>query len=124
MRTASVPDSQTKNWAVVPAGPPFTTVGVDSVLGTPPALEIEGVVIRPEDSDADGLPDDWEQAWFSSLASTAEEDSDHDGLANRAEWIAGTDPRSANDTLAIRSVQRTAEGPSAPYGRRFWIIGL
>ena len=98
----------TSEFGGTPAWPEFYTR--DSVLGTPPTLEIEGVAIRAEDSDADGLPDDWEQAWFSSLAPTAEEDSDHDGLSNRAEWIAGTDPKSANDTLAIRSVQRTTEG--------------
>lgn len=114
----------TSEFGGTPAWPEFYTR--DSVLGTPPTLEIEGVVIRPEDSDADGLPDDWEQAWFSSLSPMTEEDSDRDGLSNLAEWIAGTDPRSANDTLAIRSVQRSAEGvttitfPHAP-ARRYVI---
>lgn len=98
----------TSEFGGVPAWPEFHTR--DSVLGTPPTLEIEGVAIRPDDSDTDGLPDDWEEAWFSSLAPTAEEDFDHDGLSNRAEWIAGTDPKNAESTLVIRSVQRTTEG--------------
>lgn len=114
----------TSEFGGTPAWPEFYTR--DSVLGTPPTLEIEGVVIRPEDSDADGLPDDWEHACFSSLAPTAEEDADRDGLSNRAEWIAGTDPQVASDTLAIRSVQRSAQGvtvltfPHAP-ARRYVI---
>jgi hypothetical protein len=98
----------TSEFGGTPAWPEFYTR--DSVLGTPPTLEIEGVAIRPDDSDNDGLPDDWEEAWFSSLAPTAEEDSDLDGLSNRAEWIAGTDPKNASDTLAIRSVQRAIDG--------------
>ncbi len=98
----------TSEFGGTPAWPEFYTR--DSVLGTPPTLEIEGVAIRPDDSDNDRLPDDWEEAWFSSLTPTAEEDSDHDGLSNRAEWIAGTDPKSANDTLAVRSLQRTSDG--------------
>lgn len=114
----------TSEFGGTPAWPEFYTR--DSVLGTPPTLEIEGVAIRPEDSDVDGLPDDWELAWFFSLSPMTEEDSDHDGLSNRAEWIAGTDPRSANDTLAIRSVQQGADGvttitfPHAP-ARRYVI---
>ncbi len=98
----------TSEFGGTPAWPEFYTR--DSVLGTPPTLEIEGVAIRPDDSDGDGLPDDWEQAWFSSLAPTAEGDDDVDGLSNRAEWVAGTDPKNAGDTLAIRSVRRSSDG--------------
>lgn len=98
----------TSEFGGTPAWPEFYTR--DSVLGTPPTLEIEGVAIRADDSDTDGLPDDWEQAWFSSLSPTAEEDSDLDGLSNRAEWITGTDPKNAGATLAIRSAQRMSDG--------------
>ena len=48
----------TSEFGGTPAWPEFYTR--DSILGTPPTLEIEGVAIRANDSDADGLPDDWE----------------------------------------------------------------
>ena len=101
----------TSEFGGTPAWPEFYTR--DSILGTPPTLEIEGVAIRANDSDADGLPDDWEDARFGSLVPTAQEDSDMDGLSNRAEWIAGTDPRRADSTLVIRWVKRDASGVTA-----------
>jgi endonuclease/exonuclease/phosphatase family metal-dependent hydrolase len=45
--------------------------------------------------DGDDLPNDWEQLYFSGLTVTSGgplEDWDHDGLTDRDEWIAGTDP--------------------------------
>ncbi|HVE50487.1 MAG TPA: PQQ-dependent sugar dehydrogenase [Casimicrobiaceae bacterium] len=49
--------------------------------------------INPLDSDADGLPDWWETAYFgSTTAAIAAADSDSDGFSNLAEYSAGTDP--------------------------------
>src|SRR5690606_821479 len=49
------------------------------------------------DRDGDGMPDDWETAngFNPDLASDALEDADSDGLINRDEYIAGTNPRDA-----------------------------
>ncbi len=44
------------------------------------------------DTDADGLPDDWELASFGSLSATPEADSDGDGRSNFQEYQNGTDP--------------------------------
>lgn len=44
------------------------------------------------DSDADGLPDSWEQTHFGGLAQTATQDGDADGLNNAAELAGGTSP--------------------------------
>ena len=56
----------------------------------------------PLDTDADGLPDAWEQAYFSSLAQTGAGDFDGDGFTNLQEYNAGTHPANAaitpNDT--------------------------
>ena len=44
------------------------------------------------DSDGDGLPDPWEQQYFSDLAQGAADDPDGDGTDNLGEYNAGTDP--------------------------------
>ena len=50
---------------------------------------------RP-DTDADNLPDDWEQAHFGSLIPGAGDDPDRDGVTHGEELFAGTDPRLSN----------------------------
>lgn len=82
-----------------PTWPEFFTR--ESVLGTPPTLALEGVAIRPEDSDGDGLPDDWETFHFESLQPSANADPDGDGQDNLAEFHAGTDPRDEGDCLGL-----------------------
>ena len=62
--------------------------GTNIVYG--PALELEATVIRPVDSDNDGLPDDWETFYFGNLARGANDDADGDGQDNLAEYLAGT----------------------------------
>ena len=75
-----------------------------------PALEIEGTVVSPEDTDHDGLPDDWERFYWKSLDATAEQDSDRDGATNVSEWTAGTDPSLATSILRILSADFDADG--------------
>jgi len=48
------------------------------------------------DSDADGLPDDWEIGNFGSLNQTAHGDPDGDGLSNINEYKYNTDPRNSD----------------------------
>jgi len=51
----------------------------------------------PLDSDADGLPDQWELDHFGNLAfCTGTGDQDHDGLTNAEEYNLGTDPNDAD----------------------------
>ena len=47
------------------------------------------------DEDGDGLPDRWEQQYFSGLGELAESDSDDDGLSNLDELRLGSDPADA-----------------------------
>ena len=50
------------------------------------------------DTDGDQMPDDWEKLFSFDPASAADGllDTDTDGLTNRAEWLASSDPRNAD----------------------------
>jgi alpha-tubulin suppressor-like RCC1 family protein len=52
------------------------------------------------DSDGDGLPDDWEIAYFVNLTQVASGDPDGDGLTNLQEYQFGTNPTVANQGIA------------------------
>ena len=92
---------QTSGFGGQPAWSEFHTQ--ESVLGDPPRLLISGVAIRPEDTDGDRLPDDWEHAWHGSLTGGADADGDRDGLTDFGEWEAGTDPGTAENGLATQA---------------------
>jgi hypothetical protein len=76
--------------------------------------------LDPNDSDSDGLPDEWEVTHFGSPAGvTGSDDPDGDYFDNEAEWMLGTDPTDpgephANQVLlhhldrAIRGFWQTA----------------
>ena len=53
------------------------------------------ILSTPLDTDADGLPDAWEQIYFSSLAQTASGDPDGDSYTNLQEYGANTNPNNA-----------------------------
>ena len=82
----------------------------------------------PEDVDGDGLEDAWETSALGGLDGTGEEDSDRDGVSNREEFAAGTDPRSADSFLQLRLLEESpgtwvAEWSSVP-GRRYRVETL
>jgi hypothetical protein len=56
------------------------------------------------DTDGNGLPDAWETSFFGGLNTNPTADPDGDGMNNRAEYIAGTDPTDASSVLEIQSV--------------------
>jgi len=75
-----------------------------------PILDLEGTVVRTNrDSDADGLPDDWENFHLGSLVNNATNDLDGDGFNNLAEYQAGTIATSSTDALRLLSIERTAD---------------
>jgi hypothetical protein len=68
------------------------------------AVPTPGSPAAPEliDTDADGLPDIWEQVHGTDLnVPDANEDPDHDGMTNLQEFLAGTDPNDPSSGLRI-----------------------
>jgi uncharacterized protein (DUF1800 family) len=59
---------------------------------------VTSVAVGTVDTDHDGMPDDWESAhaFSPTNAADATQDADGDGVNNRDEWLAGTDPREAD----------------------------
>lgn len=74
-----------------------------------------GVFLGPadDDTDNDGMPDDWETTYGLNPAEPTDAtlDRDNDGLTNHAEFLAGTDPTSSVSGLAM-TVTRSDTGAS------------
>jgi Chlamydia polymorphic membrane protein (Chlamydia_PMP) repeat len=69
------------------------------------AFEVQGS--GGYDTDADGLPDFWELAYFGNLSQSGTDDFDGDGQNNGQEYLADTSPVDANDYLHITSFTRS-----------------
>jgi hypothetical protein len=89
-----------------PAFPDFVTHFSETAT-EPTKIELVAVAVRDTDSDADGLPDDWEEFYFGQLAATGGQDSDGDGQSNALEMAAGTNPRATTSALRVTSVSST-----------------
>ncbi|MCE9612746.1 MAG: hypothetical protein K8T26_00630 [Lentisphaerae bacterium] len=62
------------------------------------------------DADGDGIPDDWEQAFFGGVEKASRgSDADGDGFPDASEYLAGTDPHDAGDLLRIVGVNVEGE---------------
>jgi hypothetical protein len=67
-----------------------------SVIVSNAAGSITSSVVQVEfDSDGNGLPDDWERAYFGAIQQDPNADSDGDGISNLDEYREGTNPTNA-----------------------------
>ncbi|HAB17275.1 MAG TPA: hypothetical protein DCE44_12590 [Verrucomicrobiales bacterium] len=90
----------------------FTTFADDLVAGDHNAASdvvmVEIPRTTPLDTDADGLPDQWELDHLGNLTAGATTDSDGDGMSNGDEWAARTAPEEADSRLSFSEAR--AEG--------------
>ncbi len=80
----------------------------------------DNLVIDENDTDNDGLPDDWEILNFGNLTYGPEDDPDNDGTTNYQEMQAGTSPTDSTDVPS--SIQPPIE--DAPGITQYWWIIL
>ena len=80
------------------------------------------------DTDSDGLPDWWESDHFGGRTNAQPSaHSDADGVDNRSEYIANTDPLDAGSALELADIQRMPESDdviewSTAVGRRYYLL--
>ncbi len=76
-------------------------------------------ILRGADSNTNGLPDAWEILNFGSLGTDPTADSDGDGMNSLQEYLAGTGPNNAADSLRITSY--THGNPTPTYNTLQWL---
>jgi hypothetical protein len=74
--------------------------------------------IQPGPLAPNGLPVAWLLTYFSTTNVNPNADPDHDGQSNAQEYLAGTNPTNAADTLGITSFERNV--PAANYSQLTW----
>lgn len=69
-----------------------------------PSADVFLLRVGAADSDGDGMDDQWELAFFDTLARDGSGDFDGDGASDKAEFLAGTDPTNVGSTLPVLAI--------------------
>jgi hypothetical protein len=65
------------------------------------------------DANANGLPDAWERTFFGTIGVNPNFDADGDGMSNKEEYIAGTNPTNSASNLKITDFNNSPGGTTA-----------
>jgi hypothetical protein len=77
--------------------------------GRPERIDLQ-LGTLPEDSDGNGLPDAWELQYFGIIGVDPGDDLDGDGMSNRQEYLAGTNPNDSESRFAVVEVTAVPGG--------------
>lgn len=89
----------------------FESFATDLVAGDDNACRDVFLVPLPfSDLDRDGMDDAWEIQTFGGLAHDGQGDTDGDGMSDRQEYLAGTDPANPHSNLRLHPPVVSSEG--------------
>jgi hypothetical protein len=90
----------------------FETYASDLITGDyNEARDIMVLRLSRSDTHGDGLPDDWELAYFNGLQRDGNGDSDGDGQTDGMKFQAGTDPTNIGSILRVITLSPPSAGP-------------
>lgn len=90
----------------------FETYASDLITGDyNDTRDIMVLRLSRSDTDGDGLPDDWELAYFNGLQRDGTDDLDGDGQTDGMEFQAGTDPTNVGSILRVITLSPPSAGP-------------
>jgi len=108
----------------------YLRVAAPGVPGVFKSAAFDVVTQAVPDADGDGIPDDWEQTHFGTLARNGTGDFDLDGMSDAGEYEAGTSPTNAADVLRATAVwlmpgslQPAFQWPTVS-GRFYAVLGI
>jgi len=99
--------------ALVPSSVHTVRIGYQLADGRrgPSSVSVEAFTWG-EDANGDGLPDDWQTLYFGSDSNNwpvVSADTDGDGISDRSEFLAGTNPRNASSSLHVGVQARSGQ---------------
>lgn len=66
------------------------------------------VAVNVDDTDADGVPDTWENAYYGAMTNSAASDTDSDGFTLDQEYLSGTVPTSGASFFRLHALSNSA----------------